>query len=105
MATHDLDTNNLVCTSFGGPTTIVMWKKNGQLLTNVKTTYQQNQRIVFTENATYENTLYIPNDSIANYNATYECFVANSRGNDSSTVSLEGMNLATYLILNVENLI
>lgn len=93
MAIYDPDTNNLVCTSSGGPATIVTWKKNGQLLTNIETTYQQNQRIIFTVNATYENTLHIPSDSIVAYNAMYECLVANSRGNDSSIVSLEGINL------------
>ena len=53
---YDPDTNDLVCTSFGGPATVVTWKKNGQLLT----TYQQKQRLLSTENATYENTLSIP---------------------------------------------
>ena len=56
---YDPDTNNLVCTSFGGPATVVTWKKNGQLLTTMETAYQQNQRLIFTENATYENTLSI----------------------------------------------
>jgi hypothetical protein len=80
-----------VCTSFGGPATIVTWKKNGQLLTTMGTTYQQNQRLISTENATYENTLYISRSTIANYDATYECLVTNSRGNDSSIISLEGI--------------
>lgn len=88
MVIYDPDTNSLVCTSFDGPATVVMWKKNGKLLTN---TYQQNQRLLFTENATYENTLNIPDDNIANYDAKYECLVANSRGNGSSTISLEGI--------------
>jgi hypothetical protein len=80
-----------VCSSFGGPVTIVTWKKNGHLLTTKGTTYQQNQRLIFTENATYENTLYISQDTIANYDAMYECLVTNSRGNDSSNISLEGI--------------
>ena len=90
---YDPDTNNLVCTSFGGPATVVTWKKNGQLLTTMETAYRQKQRLIFTETATYENTLSIPRDTIANYNTTYECLVANSRGNDSLTISLEGINL------------
>ena len=93
IAIYDPDRNKLVCTSFGGPATVVTWKKNGQLLTTMETAYQQNQRLIFTENATYENTLSIPRDTIANYDTTYECLVANSRGNNSSIISLEGINL------------
>ena len=93
---YDPGTNNLVCTSFGGPTTVVNWKMNGQLLATMETAYQQNQRLIVTENATYENTLSIPQDTIANYNTTYECLVANSRGNDSLTISLEGIHIISY---------
>ena len=91
---YDPDTNNLVCTSSGGPATIVTWKRNGQLVTNIGTTHQQNQRVVFTENATYETTLRVPSESIVSYDATYECLVANSRGNSSYIKSLEGICLA-----------
>ena len=80
----------LICTSTGGPATIVTWRRDGQLLTTDGSTYQQSQRIVFTENGTYETTLHIPVDSIKDYNAIYECYVLNSRGNDSSTITLEG---------------
>ena len=81
--------HGLVCTSTGGPATTVIWKVNSKMITD-GTTYHQNQRIVSKENATFENILYIPTDSIANYNATYECIVMNSAGNDSMNLALEG---------------
>ena len=88
--TVDPDTNELACISTGGPATSVLWKKKGQLLISDGTTYQQNQRIVSKETATFENILHIPSDSVANYNATYECLVMNSIGNNSMSLSLEG---------------
>ena len=89
--TYDHQANALVCTSTDGPATNVTWKKNGLELNFEGTNYQQTKRIVFTENATYQTTLHISNDSIENYNATYECVVINSRGNDSlRTTVLEG---------------
>ena len=86
-----IDTNGLVCTSTGGPAITVVWMINSQiLLITDGTTYQQSQRIVSKENATFETILYIPSDSVTNYNATYECLVMNSRGHDSMSVRLEG---------------
>ena len=81
----------LACTSTGGPATAVVWKINNlQMLITSDTTYHQSQRIVSTEDATFENMLQIPSDSIANYEATYECLVMNSVGNDSMSKTLEG---------------
>ena len=85
--------SGLICTSTGGPATTVTWKRDGQLLTFDGSAYYQSQRIVSTSNATYETTLHIPVDSITNYHATYECLVLNSRGNDSSSIVLEGKRL------------
>ena len=82
--------SGLICTSIGGPVTTLTWKRDGQLLIINETTYQQSQWTVFTENATYETILHIPDDNIANYNAIYECLVFNSRGNDSSSITLKG---------------
>ena len=78
----------LVCTSTGGPATTVIWKVNNQI-TNGRL-YQQRQRIASHQNATFQNILHIPIDSIANYDATYECLVMNSVGNDSLSFRLEG---------------
>ena len=83
----------LICTSTGGPATIVTWRRDGQLLTTIDSAYHQSQRILSTSNATYETMLHIPDDSIADYHVTYECLVLNSRGNDSSSMALEGKRL------------
>ena len=85
--------HSLVCTSTGGPATSVIWKIDGQLLITDGTTYHQSQRIVFKENATFENILHVPSDNIANYNATYECLVMNDVGNDSMSLNLEGKQI------------
>ena len=87
---YDCDTLtcSLICTSFGGPVTAVSWKKIGTNFT--ESTYPQTQMIVSTENATYKSILRIPDVSIENYDATYECLVSNSRGNDPSVITLEG---------------
>ena len=87
--TVDPDTNELVCISTGGPATSVIWQINNLLIVD-GSYYQQRQRIVSTENATFENILHVPSDSIANYEATYECLVTNSVGNDSMSLMLEG---------------
>ena len=88
--TVDPNINELVCISTGGPATTVLWGKNSQLLITDGTTYRQSQRIVSKEDATFENILHISTDSIANYNATYECIVMNLVGNDSMSLRLEG---------------
>ena len=82
-------TKDLVCTSTGGPATTVIWKVNNQITNG--SLYQQRQRITSKEDTTFENILCIPVNSIANYNATYECLVMNSVGNDSLSFRLEGM--------------
>ena len=87
--TVDPNTNELVCTSTGGPATSVIWHINTSLITN-GSYYRQRQRIVSKENATFENILHVPSDSIANYEAMYECLVMNSVGNDSMSLMLEG---------------
>ena len=89
---HDSHTNTVNCISSGGPATYVYWSRNGKQINTAETqsTYKLHQRISFTENATYENVLHIPEDSIENYNGTYKCLVSNSRGNSSSQTTLEG---------------
>ena len=78
----------LVCTSTGGPATTIIWKVNNQITNG--SLYQQRQRITSKQNTTFENILHIPRDSIANYDAIYECLVMNSVGNDSSSFRPEG---------------
>ena len=83
----------LICTSTGGSATTVTWRRDGQVLTFDDSAYHQSQRIVSTSSATYETILHITFDSITNYHAMYECLVFNSRGNDSSSIALEGKRL------------
>ena len=90
--TYDPSAKDFLCTSSGGPTTTVQWKKNSQLLNTNGTNYQKTQRIISTENATYENKLHVVNDSMLYYNDTFECLVMNSRGNHSSSIVIEGTN-------------
>lgn len=87
---HD---SSLVCTSSGGPATHVIWRKNGQSLNIDGISYLQTQKITFIDNATYETTLHLLNDSIENYSGTYECTVINSRGSDSLKEAIEGEKL------------
>ena len=94
---YDPNTTDLVCISSGGPATDVSWKSNGKLLdlSMSETTYRQTQRIISTEHSTFEMSLHILNKSIENFNTTYECTVMNSKGNDSSAISLEGYTVWT----------
>ena len=50
--------------------------------------YQQSQRVVHTENATYENILF--NDNVADFAGTFTCEVGNARGAATETVELNG---------------
>ena len=50
--------------------------------------YQQSQRVVDTESATYENVLF--NDDVANFVGTFSCEVSNVRDDASRTVELNG---------------
>ena len=86
--------SGLVCKSTGGPATTVIWKINNHELIVAGIAYQQSQRIASTENATFENILHIPSDSIANYDATYKCIVINSVGNDSMRFRPKGKWIA-----------
>ena len=50
--------------------------------------YQQSQRVVNTETATYENVLF--NDDITNFVGTFTCEVINVRSTAQETVVLNG---------------
>ena len=82
-----MNTTTLTCTSTGGPPTTVTWSKNGVLVDD--SLYWQNQRVVDTETATYENTL--SSDEIHNFIGTFTCEVSNVRGTaQEQTVVLNG---------------
>ena len=65
----DRNSTTLTCMSTGGPPTTVTWMKDG-VPVNVSL-YEQSQRVVDTENATYENVLF--SDNVANFIGTFTC--------------------------------
>ena len=77
----------LTCTSTGGPPTTVTWRKNGILVDD--SVYERSQRLVFSENSTYENILF--NDNITNFVGSFTCEVSNVRGSFEETVELNGI--------------
>ena len=81
----DRDNTTLTCTSTGGPPTSVTWRKNGVPVNN--SLYQQSQRVVDTETATYENILF---NVISKFVGTFSCEVGNVRGTAEDTVELNG---------------
>ena len=76
----------LTCTSTGGPPTTVTWRKNDILVDN--SIYEQSQRLVDAESATYENVLF--NDNVTNFVGTFTCEVSNVRGSIEETRELNG---------------
>ena len=72
------------CTSIGGPTTNILWSKDGNQLNG--TGYKQSQLIVDTGSALYENSLTIQSD--VDVSGLYTCTVSNSRGDFSAELSV-----------------
>ena len=81
----DRDNTTLTCTSTGGPPTSVTWRKNGVPVNT--SLYQQSQRVVDTETATYVNLLF---NVISKFVGTFSCEVGNVRGTAEDTVELNG---------------
>ena len=84
----DRNSTTLTCTSTGGPPTTVTWKKNDVLVSS--SLYEQSQRLLDAESATYENVLY--NDDVANFVGSFTCEIRNVRGTVEKTVELNGNN-------------
>ena len=84
------NSTTLTCTSTGGPPTTVAWRRNGVLVND--SLYQQSQRVVNTETATYENVLF--SSDITIFVGTFTCEVSNFRSAGQETVELNG----NYLI-------
>ena len=82
----DRNSTTLTCTSTGGPPTTVTWKKNGVLVSS--SLYEQSQRLLDAESATYENILY--NNDVANFVGSFTCEIRNVRGTVEKTVELNG---------------
>ena len=86
----DRNSSTLICTSTGGPPTTVTWKKD-DIIVN-PSTYEQSQRLVNAESATYESTLF--SDDVTNFVGTFTCEVRNARGTVEETVELRGASIA-----------
>ena len=86
----DRNSSTLTCTSTGGPPTTVIWKKD-DIIVN-PSTYEQSQRLVNAESATYESTLF--SDDVTNFVGTFTCEVRNARGTVEETVELRGASIA-----------
>ena len=82
----DRNLTTLTCTSTGGPPTTVTWRKNGVLVN--ESLFQQSQRLVDAESATFENILF--NNDVSNFVGTFTCAVSNVRGTNGVTVELNG---------------
>ena len=81
----------LICTSTGGPPTIVKWTKDGQTLNTNGPTYKQRQIVVNTSSSTYTTTFFIhPLDMDQNkVVGNYTCMASNSRVTSPSKGHLE----------------
>ena len=82
----DRNSTTLTCTSTGGPSTTVSWRKNNAAVN--LSVYEQSQRLVNAESAMYENVLF--NADIANFVGRFTCEVSNARGTNEVTVELNG---------------
>ena len=95
---YDPSAATLICTSTGGPATIVTWRKNGAVVDVDGATYHQSQRVLNTRTATYENTLTSSAD--ANFVGNFICTVSNSRESSARNVTLNG-ELCVYTTVHV----
>ena len=69
--------------------------------------YQPSQRVVNTENATYENVIF--NDNVVDFIGTFTCEVSNVRGNVIETVEIINSELPNYIyplltVCNIRNM-
>ena len=71
----DRNSTTLTCTSTDGPPTTVSWMVDGVPVN--RSLYEQSQRLVDAERATYENVLF--NNDVANFVGTFTCEVSNVR--------------------------
>ena len=82
----DRNSTSLTCTSTGGPPTTVSWRKNGVPVD--LSLYEQSQRLVDAESATYQSVLF--SDDVTNLVGAFTCEVSNVRGTAQETVELNG---------------
>ena len=90
----DRNLTTLTCTSTGGPPTTVTWRKNN-VPVNLSL-YEQSQRLIDAERATYINGLF--NANVANFVGSFTCEVSNVIGSVEETVVLNGKNSLIIII-------
>ena len=79
--TFDREFRTLTCTSTGGPSTNVTWRKDGVAIV-INQSYEQTQIVTDTTSGTYKNVLTIAL-SVA-IGSTYSCSVENTRGSSNT---------------------
>ncbi len=77
---YNISTGIITCTSTNGPATHVTWSGTDS------SSYEQSQRIVSMENATYLNYLIITSSDITKYTGSFVCTVSNAKGSNSSMI-------------------
>ena len=80
-------TFSLICTSTGGPATIVRWLRDNQVISSSDTRYGRSQIITDPETATYENILV--GLELGTLLGEFTCIVENARGRANLTVQLD----------------
>ena len=85
----------ITCTSTGGPPANVIWRKNDMPLND--SLYQQSQRLVDAETATYNNVLF--NNDAASFVGNFTCQVTNVRGTAIKIVHLNGKFISLTKII------
>ena len=88
----DRTSRTFICSSIGGPTTNILWRKGERHLTG--NPYLQSQMILDTSLALYENSLTIMGD--VEVSGLYSCTVGNSRGNSSAELLVPGKCLSCH---------
>ena len=99
----DVHSTTLTCTSTGGPTTTVTWRRD-QVVITLNATHQQTKRLVDAVAGTYQTVLTIdPSVGHSDIVGTYNCTVENVRGESSETVDVPGMNsfTLTYILTSI----
>ena len=91
----DRNLTALTCTSTDGPPTTVTWRKNG-VPVNLSL-YEQSQRLVDAESATYESILF--NADVANFVGSFTCEISNARGRNEVTLELNGLFHILFIVL------
>ena len=87
---YEQPSRTIICTTTGGPATIITWMKDGTRLSIDGSAYQSSQVVLDTVSATYENRLSFTALKSDSLSGIYSCLVQNLRGNSSSELAVTG---------------